>query len=185
MDQVNFDRLQEMSALVERSSAPVPLAQKYVEYWYGAAFEVLGVRCVASMKEARKVINLTPTIPIPGVKQWVRGLANIGGRILAIADFSAFLSQGETSSTGKQALVISGRGINAGLVIDASFGGVRFPADELRMDIPVTEELQPYVSGVFPSEDGDYAVFNIDKLLSDAEFMRAGVVMNTRAGERQ
>ena len=41
MDQPNFDRLQEMSALVERSSAPVPLAQKYVEYWYGAAFEVL------------------------------------------------------------------------------------------------------------------------------------------------
>ena len=185
MDQANFDCLQDMGRLIEQSAAPVPLAQQYVEYWYGAAFEVLGVRCVASMKEARKVANLTPTIPIPGVKQWVRGLANIGGRILSIADFTAFLSKGEKTSAGKQALVISGRGIHAGLIIDASFGGVRFPVDELRNDIPVADELQPYVSGVFPSDDGDYAVFNIEKLLSDAEFMQAGVVMNARAGERQ
>ncbi|MCZ6831695.1 MAG: CheW domain-containing protein, partial [Gammaproteobacteria bacterium] len=167
MDQANFDSLRDMAQLIEQNAAPLPLAQKYVEYWYGAAFEVLGVRCVASMKEARKVVNLTPTIPIPGVKQWVRGLANIGGRVLAIADFSAFLSAGATASTGKQALVISGRGIHAGLVIDASFGGVRFPIDDLRQGLPVAEQLQPYVSGVFPSDDGDYAVFDIDRLLSD------------------
>jgi twitching motility protein PilI len=119
MDQANFDCLADMARTIEQNAAPAPAAHPYVEYWYGAAFEVLGVRCVASMKEARKVVNLTPTIPIPGVKQWVRGLANIGGRVLSIADFTAFLSNGETVSTGKQALVISGRGIHSGLVIDA------------------------------------------------------------------
>ncbi len=185
MDQANFDCLRDMATLIEQNAAPVPRAQPYVEYWYGAAFEVLGVRCVASMKEARKVVNLTPTISIPGVKQWVRGLANIGGRILSIVDFTAFLSKGATASTGKQALVISGRGIHAGLVIDASFGGVRFPVDSLREDLPVAEQLQPYVSGVFPSDDGDYAVFDIERLLSDADFMQAGIVTSTRAGEWQ
>jgi twitching motility protein PilI len=185
MDQVNFDRLRDMVVHIQQNSAPVPIAQPYVEYWYGAAFEVIGVRCVASMKEARKVVNLTPTVPIPGVKPWVRGLANIGGRILSIADFAAFLSNGEAVSSGKQALVVSGWGIHAGLVIDASFGGVKFPADSLRQDLPVAEQLQPYVSGVFPSDEGDYAVFDIERLLSDPDFMKAGVDMNTRVGERQ
>ena len=185
MDQVNFDCLRDMVGLIERNAAVVPPAQPYVEYWYGAAFEVLGVRCVASMKEARKVVSLTPTVSIPGVKQWVRGLANIGGRILSIADFTAFVSKGEVTSTGKQALVVSGWGIHAGLVIDASFGGVKFPVESLRHDLPVAKQLQPYVSGVFPSEEGDYAVFDIDRLLSDADFMKAGVEMNTRVGERQ
>jgi twitching motility protein PilI len=185
MDQVNFDHLRGMAALIEQNAAPVPLAQQYVEYWYGAAFEVLGVRCVASMKEARKVVNLTATVPIPGVKQWVRGLANIGGRILSIVDFTAFLSKGEAVSSGKQALVISGWGIHAGLMIEASYGGVKFPIESLRHDLSVDEQLQPYVRGVFPSDEGDYAVFDIETLLSDPDFMKAGVVMNTRAGERQ
>ncbi|MEP5766548.1 MAG: chemotaxis protein CheW [Halieaceae bacterium] len=177
MDRQSFDCLKDMAAHIDRRSAPVPLAHEYIEYWHGAAFEVLGTRCVASMKEARKVVDLTPTITIPGSKQWVRGLANIGGRVLAIADLSAFLSAGRSTSNGKQALVISGRGIAAGMVIDASFGGVRFPVNDLRDDRDVVDELQPFISGIFSSENGDYAVFSIEKLLSDADFMEAGVSM--------
>ena len=178
MDRENFDALASMAASIEANGAPVPLAHSYVEYWHGAAFEVLGVRCVASMKEARKVVDLTPTIPVPGVKQWVRGLANIGGRVLSIADLSAFLSSGERGSAGKQALVISGRGIHTGLVIDASFGGVRFPAAELRHDREVPAQLSPYVTGVFSADEGDYAVFSIERLLQDADFAEAGIAMN-------
>jgi len=178
MDQPSFDMLRDMGNRTNANAAPVPVAHAYVEYWHGAAFDVLGTRCVASLKQTRKIVELTPTVPIPGVKYWVRGLANIGGRVLAIADLSAFLSRGSATSHGKQALVISGRGIHAGLVIDASYGGVRFPAADLRTDLPVAEQLQPYVSGVFPSEDGDHAVFNIEKLLSDTDFMQAGLVMN-------
>lgn len=175
MDRQSFDCLKEMAAHIEQRAAPVPLAHEYIEYWHGAAFEVLGIRCVASMKEARKVVDLTPTIPIPGTKPWVRGLANIGGRVLAIADLASYVSKGKKSSNGKQALVISGRGIAAGMVIDASFGGVRFPVNDLRDDRDVADELRPFVSGIFSSENGDYAVFNIERLLNDADFTKAGV----------
>ena len=177
MDRHTFDSLSQMAEKIRDRSAPVPLANEYIEYWHGAAFEVLGMRCVASMKEARKVINLSPTISIPGVKPWVRGLANIGGRVLAIADLSAFLSGGKSTSNGKQALVISGRGINTGIVIDASFGGVRFPTNDLRDERGDVEELKPFITGVFSSENGDYAVFSIEKLLNHPDFMEAGVAM--------
>lgn len=177
MDRRLFDSLAGMADTVRQRSAPVPLANEYVEYWHGAAFEVLGTRCVASMKEARKVVDLTPTISIPGVKPWVRGLANIGGRVLAISDLSSFLSSGKSASNGKQALVISGRGIHAGIVIDASFGGVRFPVNHLRDERGDVEELKPFITGVFSSENGDYAVFSIDQLLNHPDFMEAGVPM--------
>ena len=105
------------------------------------------------------------------------GLRQRRADLLAIADLSAFLSQGKITSNGKQALVISGRGINTGMVIDASFGGVRFPINDLRDEQGDVAALQPYISGVFSSEDGDYAVFNIDRLLKDPDFMEAGVPM--------
>lgn len=176
MDRSAFKCLTDIADLVERQSAEVPVAHRYIEYWYGAAFEVLGTRCVASMQEARKIVDLTPTISIPGAKSWVRGLANIGGRVLSIADLTAFISDGASTSAGKQALVVSGRGIHSGLVIDVSFGGVRFPIEEMRKDLPVAGRLRPYISGVFRSDDGDYAVFNIERLLGDPDFMQAGVI---------
>jgi twitching motility protein PilI len=175
MEVSGFERLKRIADLVRNHSAPVPIAQQDVEYWHGAAFEVLGTRCVTGLRETRKVVDLTPTISIPGAKHWVRGIANIGGRILSIADLSAFLSKGETASKGTQALVISGRGIHTGLVIDASFGGVRFAADSLRTDQQVHEKLQPFISGVFNSDEGDYAVFSIEKLLNDISFTQAGI----------
>ena len=178
MDQVNFSRLSDMTQHIEQHSAPVPLANRYIEYWYGAAFEVLGVRCAVSLEEIRKIVDVTPTVPIPGVKRWVRGLANIGGRLLSITDFSAFLSGGEQTSNGKQAFIVSGRGINTGLLIDANFGGVRFPKNELRTDVEVVEQLRPYISGVYSAEDGEYAVFSIERLLNDTDFSQAGVAIN-------
>ncbi len=175
MDKRSFEHLQQQADEIRNRAAPVPLAHEYIEYWHGAAFEVLGQRCVASMKEARKVVDLTPTISIPGAKSWVRGLANIGGRVLAIADLSSFLSNGKTTSNGKQAIVISGRGINCGITIDASFGGVRFPVNDLRDEQGEVDALKPFISGVFSSENGDYAVFNIDRLLNHTDFMEASV----------
>ena len=177
MERRIFDNLKQMSDRIRERAAPVPLANEYVEYWHGAAFEVLGTRCVASLKEVRKVVDLTPMISIPGTKPWVRGLANIGGRVLAISDLSAFLSGARSTSNGKQALVISGRGINAGVVIDASYGGVRFPVSHLRDERGDVEELKPFITGVFSSENGDYAVFSIDQLLNHTDFMEAGVQM--------
>ena len=119
--------------------------------------------------------RLTPTISIPGVKPWVRGLANIGGRVLAISDLSSFLSGGKSTSNGKQALVISGRGIHSGIVIDASLGGVRFQLNHLRDERGDVEELKPFITGVFSSENGDYAVFSVDQLLNHPDFTEAGV----------
>jgi twitching motility protein PilI len=176
MDRRVFNCLKGMAKLVADNAAEVPSGEANRKFWHGAAFEVLGTRCVVSADDTRMIVDLTPAIPIPGVKKWVRGLANIGGRVVSIADLSSFLSGGERSSSGKQALIINGRGIHTGLIIDSSFGGVRFDIDELRTDQPVAENLQPFVSGVFSAEDGDYALLDINLLLTNPDFMEAGVV---------
>lgn len=176
MEHNAFESLRTLAHWVDVRAVDVPSGAPDVEYWHGAAFEVMGTRCVTSTEETRMIVDLAPAVSIPGVKHWVRGLANIGGRVLSISDLSAFLSRGQTSSDGKQALVINGRGIHTGLVIDASFGGVQFDVNKMRTDIPVAPELEPYVTGVFPADDGDYAVFDINLLLTDADFVQAGVV---------
>ena len=176
MESKVFNTLRAMAQLVTAKAAQVPAPQGVAQNWHGAAFQVLGTRCVVSAEEIRLIADLPATIPIPGVKQWVKGLANINGRVIAIADLSAFLSGGDHSANGKHALVISGRGINTGIAVEASYGGVRLSTEELHTDVPVADELRPYVSGVFSTKDGDYALFDTTRLLTDTDFVEASVI---------
>lgn len=171
-----FNALKDMARLIADKSAPVPAGEEIQQNWHGAAFELLGTRCVVSADETRMIVDLTPSIAIPGVKHWVQGLANIGGRVIAISDLTSFLSGGDRTSSGKQALIINGRGIHTGLVIEKSFGGVRLSTEELHTDKPVAEELRPFVKGVFVTKDGDYALFDTTRLLTDSDFTEASVI---------
>ena len=75
-----FQTLRVLSQQVIDFAAPVPATQELIQNWHGAAFDVLGTRCVISADETRMIVDLGDTIPLPGVKHWVRGLANVGGR---------------------------------------------------------------------------------------------------------
>jgi twitching motility protein PilI len=165
-----------MAQLISERGASVPANEAVVRDWYGAAFELLGTRCVISAEETRMLVDLGDTIPLPGVKPWVKGLANVGGRVIAITDLTAFFSAGKSRSNGKQALIINGRGIHAGLQIEQSYGGVSLSTQELSKDRPVIEELLPYVSGVFATRDGDYALIDTTRLLTDADFSQASAI---------
>lgn len=172
-----FDYLCRISDLVRERGAPVPQLQELEKDWHGAAFDLLGTRCVISADETRMIVDLGETIPLPGVKPWVRGIANIGGRVVAITDLTSFLSGGKKSSTGRQALIINGRGIHTGLMIEQSYGGVRLSTEQLNSNSEVSESLQPFVSGVFSTTEGDYALLDTTRLLTDADFTEASVIM--------
>lgn len=171
-----FDCLQQMSRLVQEHAAPVPAPEELPLNWHGAAFDLMGTRCVVSADDTRMIVDLGDTIPLPGVKHWVTGLANVGGRVIAITDLAAFVSGGNSKCQGSQALIVSGRGVHAGLMIEQSYGGVRLSTEALRKDRSIAEELRPYASGVFTTSDGDYTLLDTKKLLTDADFTQASAI---------
>ncbi len=179
MNQNAFECLQQMTDMVRERAATPPALQQKIQDWHGAAVSILGVRCVISADETRRIVDVPETIPLPGVKPWVRGIANIGGRVVSISDLTSFLSGGNRTSNGRQALIINGRGVHTGLLIDESFGGVRLSTEELRSNKKVAKELQAFVRGVFTTEDGDYALFDTNRLLTDANFIDAGVITSS------
>ncbi|MFV8819572.1 chemotaxis protein CheW [Haliea sp. E17] len=174
-----FQQLLDMSQLIREEAAPVPATQQKIKDWHGAAVSILGTRCVISADETRRIVDVPETIPVPGVKPWVRGIANIGGRVVAISDLSSYLSGGNRKSQGRQALIVNGRGIHTGLLIDECFGGIRLSSEELRTDRNVAQELSAFVRGVFATEDGDYALFDTNRLLTNADFAQAGVITSS------
>ncbi len=174
-----FQALADMARLIDEQAAAVPALQEKIKDWHGAVVSILGTRCVISADETRRIVDVPETIPVPGVKPWVRGIANIGGRVVAISDLTAYLSGGNKKSHGRQALIINGRGIHTGLLIDEIFGGVRLSTEELNTNKEVAKELSAFVSGVFATDNGDYALFDTNRLLTDADFVEAGVISSS------
>jgi len=112
----------------------------------------------------REVEEVSGVTPIPAAPPWLRGVMNLRGMIIAVADLAAFLGMASTG-TGDEALIcITGEPTGAGgedqfiaLTVDAVSTIRSLGADEL---LPLTERdrvgIDRYLAGLYrtPARDG-------------------------------
>ncbi len=113
---------------------------------------------------------------LPGVKTWVKGVANVRGRLLPIMDLCGFLGT-ELSPLRKQrrVLVVEHLDVFAGLIVDEVFGMQHFPVDTFSEQLPPLEAaLQPFIHGVFHREQ-PWLVFSPHALAQHQGFLDVAV----------
>lgn len=118
---------------------------------------------------------------LPGVADWVRGVANIRGRLLPLTDMAAFLGGKLISSWHQQrVLVVEQDDIFSGLVVDAVYGMQHFGVDSYSPDvreITVNENMAAFIQGSFSSDTGDeWAVFSPWALIKSEQFYQAALI---------
>jgi twitching motility protein PilI len=146
------------------------------EEWVGVGVRLGNERFVIAREEIREVLMLPSTLTrVPGAKAWVRGLANVRGHLLPIADLRAFLGGGSIDvERSARVLVASSTEFPVGLVVDEVYGFRRFMQRER-----VGEFAQPviradrYLQGAFRRGLEVWPVFSMDQLLQSREFQRA------------
>ena len=110
------------------------LAERLRNAEAGRTASMLGVQVdeeawLVDLKEAGEVIPVPAITPLPLMRPWYRGLANIRGRLYSVVDFAAFL-QRKPVPAGEQArlLIFSERfRLGAAILVDRSLG-LRNPA---------------------------------------------------------
>ena len=73
------------------NAASLPLKEQAAAQWQGLGFLVGGVRLVAKLGEVGELLQVPRLTTLPAVKPWVRGIANIRGRLVPIIDLHSFL----------------------------------------------------------------------------------------------
>jgi twitching motility protein PilI len=116
------------------------------------------------------------TIRVPGVKSWVKGLANIRGALMPILDLKAYLQNGETQISKKnRILIINKSGVLAGLLVEEVFGLRKFKEgmlEENKSDGIAKMNISHYVVGEFSDNNEHWNVFSIKTLLTTERFLR-------------
>lgn len=170
------DPFQQLLAYANRSVAVapgLPEQKEIIPEWTGIAFELGGVKMAAPMGQVTEILTIPPYTRLPSVQEWVRGLANVRGRLLPLLDMEAFLGSSlDRERKSHRVLVLEMGDLYSGLIVNSVRGMQAFPIDVYSEEAPegVPESLQPYLSGSYLLEGQQWAVFNPEKLVQDERF---------------
>ena len=167
-----FQILLEIDQRCRVLAAGLPSQQAAVQTWSGIGFRMGERFFVAPMGEVGEVLHEPRYTQLPGVKIWVKGVANVRGRLLPVMDLCGFFGN-ELSPLRKlrRVLVVDHQDIFAGLTVDEVFGMQHFPVDTFSEQLPPLEaSMQPFIHGVFQREQ-PWLVFSPQALMRDQAFL--------------
>jgi twitching motility protein PilI len=132
--QTPFQLLLEIDQRCRLLAAGLPSQRAVVQTWSGIGFRMGERLFVAPMGEIGEVLHEPRFTLLPGVKSWVKGVANVRGRLLPVMDMCGYFGT-ELSPLRKQrrVLVVDHQDVFAGLTVDEVFGMQHFPVDSFTM----------------------------------------------------
>ncbi|MCC7258739.1 MAG: purine-binding chemotaxis protein CheW [Gammaproteobacteria bacterium] len=171
-----FELLRELERRSRLALTGNPGEDAGTEEWVGIGLRLGSERFVVAREEVREVLMLPSTLTrVPGARAWMRGLANVRGHLLPIADLRAFLGGGETG-TGRAArvLVANSPEFPVGLIVDEVYGFRRFlQRERVGECAPGVIRADRYIEGALRRGLEVWPVFSVARLLQSREFQRA------------
>lgn len=168
-----FQALKTLAQRVRDTAAPLPDRSKASDNWQAIAFEFMNDIFVIPMKDVKEVLPTPSTTRIPGVQQWVKGIANVRGEILALVDLNSFISSGRTSNPNLSRVVAVEIGaVRFGLIVDRVIGMRQVNQAQIQPGATKScpKEIAEYVSGAAQLDEYQVNLFDPMKLVNSDTF---------------
>lgn len=140
--------------------------------WDGVGFRLGETRLVAAMDQVKEILTHVTLSRLPGVRPWVKGVANVRGNLLPILDLSG-LVLGETARMTRRSrvLVLQHHGIRAGLVVDEVLGMRHFLEEEFSEDLSqLPANMHRHLVGGYRQSGDAWGVLDIHRLVETPAF---------------
>ena len=171
-----FDLLRQLAQQCRSQAIGLPAQDVVSETWSGVGFRLAGQPMVAAMGEVAEILHEPRYTALPRLKSWVRGVANVRGRLLPIIDLSRFFGA-TVNAPRKQrrVLVLDRDDLFVGLLVDELLGMQHFPVTSFTTELPTIEQgFRPFVVGAYVQEQVSL-VFNFRALARDQAFLDVAI----------
>ncbi len=121
--------LRDLSVAFAQSPAEPPAQVEIAPVETLIVFQLAGARAAIDLAWLAEILPLVPLTRIPQIQPWMRGIANVRGKLLPVADGGQFLGRPQLPSKQQRILVIFSEEFSAGLIVDRVEGLRRFPHD--------------------------------------------------------
>ncbi|MBU2707805.1 chemotaxis protein CheW [Zooshikella marina] len=173
-----FELLQSIARRCRQHAAGLPAQTEVKAQWSGIGFRLANLNFVAPMGEVAEILPVPNYTQLPGVQSWVKGIANVRGRLLPIMDLPTFLGhQLASARKSRRILVVEHGELFSGLVVDEVMGMQHFPVDGYSDQIPrsTPEPFQSFLTGSYEREDGRWLIFSLYALAEHPSFSKVAV----------
>lgn len=140
--------------------------------WQGVGFLLHGLHYVVATDAISEIIPIPKTTALPNASPWIKGIANINGRLVAVVSLGTFISGVEQNSPEARVLLIPHHEVTIGLVVEQVTGIKQFTRDHYTEQVPVSvpHNMQPFTGG---SYDSRHIVFSVTGFLGSEQFLTA------------
>lgn len=168
-----FQLIQEIAKQAQENASPLPQPERMRQIWDGISYQFGGIELVSPLAEISEISPCPPISLLPGVQQWVRGIANIRGNLITVVDLAAFLELRPPSiNKNSRIMVINKAGVMAGVLVDEVYGLRHYDyatqIEQITLDEP---KLIPYVKGGFATDEQEKIVLSLFSLIQSQEFI--------------
>jgi len=167
--------LRRLEAGAIANGLPLPVARHTEARWQGMGFQVGGVRLVAALGDISEIMTVPRMTVVPGVKDWLLGLANVRGRLLPVVDLHRLWGMPPTQPASQWRVLVAEDGdVVAGLLVERSLGMQYF--SERSAEAPQVDGLGPLTNVIIRAFRHSGHVFHqvqVKVILRDEEFLSA------------
>ncbi len=174
-----FEILLDFDKRARLHAAGLPAQEEVQNYWSGVVFMLRGQRYVSPLDDVHEILHVPGTMTdIPGAYSWVRGVANVRGRLLPLIDLGGFFGfEEQPLSSDQRILVMEFGDLFCGLVVDGVSGMQHFEAESYNSTIPasVRENMRFCMAGSYLREH-EFLVLSLRALSESDRFLQVSPV---------
>jgi twitching motility protein PilI len=164
--------LSDIQAATFQNAAQLPLKESAQPEWQGLGYQIGGIRLVSPMDEVSEILKVPKITPLPGVKSWILGIANVRGRLMPIVDLHEYFQMTPTLPMVQwRALIVEDEDLVAGLVVEQSLGIQHFlEGSHEQASGDGLDSIRRFVKGAFRHGGRVFFEMELTSILRDEKF---------------
>lgn len=170
-----FEQLAALGKRAKRTACFFPEQEAIKSFWNGVKFYLNGQCFIVDSREVTEVLPLPTITPLPDVQPWVKGIANVRGRVIPIIDLGSFLGRAMPSkSMHGRMILVEQPAIIFAIIVDDVQGMIQFSRSHGEDDIPedVALSVRPFITGCY-YKDVHHMIFSTELLINNQRFIKA------------
>jgi len=172
-----FSQYVELAGRYAKASGNLPTQTDLAPVKTVICLQVMGIGIAIPLDETAELLNMPQCTRLPRVRSWVRGVANVRGKLLPVIDLADFLGGHLLTPPSQQRIVILDVGdLYVGLQVDAIAGMRHFGIDDYDAGATSSAEaLQPFIAGAFIDGDTCWFLLRPLSVVEDPRFMDVSI----------
>jgi len=172
-----FQILTNIAEQCRKFAINLPIQEVVEHNWSGIGFQLEGRYFVAPMDQVTEILHEPNSTKIPRVKSWVRGIANVRGKLLPLIDLSDFMQlKPAVNYRNRRVLVVNHESISAGLIVDDMLGMQTFKETNFHNEIPaLPKTMLGFIDGFYIS-NRKWIKFDLYRLVKSKTFFNVVTV---------